>query len=496
MSSTVHDIPGVRDVFSDRVRVAIYARTSADPHKLGRPTEAQVKDVRAGCDRPGWYIVGVFVDDDRSASEYAKLEREEYARLMALVASGGTDIVAAWETSRLWRNMDEFLPARKLCRDLGVLIWIDGVLYDMRVARDRAALTREVQAAEEEADRIQARAARTTRQRAARGGVHGRLAFGYRRRYDPVTRELVEQYRCPETAPVVEEIVGRVAAGHPLLAIARDLDARGIKTPTGKARWNPATVRAIARNPVYIGVRVHNGERVAGQWPPIVERDVHAAAVAVLADPERRTQRGTAAKYLLTGLVRCGVDGCGARMHRVNGTLRSSGRAHPQYRCRTCQRPAIPQEDLENWVVEHLLCWLEAPGRWEKILAGLGQEQAARALVELREAEAELAVAYSLAEAGELSARGLALVERQQLPVMERARRQVEMARVPSELRRFVGPGAREVWASDAVTMVERRSLLQQVMLVEVLEGVRGVRSARQMSRRVRITWLLGEGSS
>jgi hypothetical protein len=50
-----------------------------------------------------------------------------------------------------------------------------------------------------------------------------------------------------------------------------------------------------------------------GQWTPIIDRVTHEMLVAILNDPAKRT-RGPGVKHLLSGLVVCGHDNCGAAL--------------------------------------------------------------------------------------------------------------------------------------------------------------------------------------
>ncbi|MDQ2789205.1 MAG: recombinase family protein [Actinomycetota bacterium] len=51
--------------------------------------------------------------------------------------------------------------------------------------------------------------------------------------FDPQTRQLIAQEPEPAEAPVVAELYRRLVAGHSLRAIARDFEARGLRTRSG-----------------------------------------------------------------------------------------------------------------------------------------------------------------------------------------------------------------------------------------------------------------------
>ena len=57
----------------------------------------------------------------------------------------------------------------------------------------------------------------------------------------------------PEEAEVVKRIFREYLEGSSLVEIARGLEADGILTAAGKAKWRPETLRNILRNEKYMG---------------------------------------------------------------------------------------------------------------------------------------------------------------------------------------------------------------------------------------------------
>jgi hypothetical protein len=109
----------------------------------------------------------------------------------------------------------------------------------------------------------------------------------------------------------------KAAAEHSLAAIARDLDARCIRSRNG-VPFSPQTLRCLLIGPVYIGKRVHSPGRrsgldrrhpeqvIDGTWAPLVSEDVFYSVQRRMADPSRRsTTRPGAARHLLRSLPVC-----------------------------------------------------------------------------------------------------------------------------------------------------------------------------------------------
>jgi site-specific DNA recombinase len=117
--------------------------------------------------------------------------------------------------------------------------------------------------------------------------------------------------------------------------VASRLTSLGVATPTGKPRWNVASVRGMLRNPAYAGRVTANRTRVAPargrksamrpagpghshaprpeeDWievpvPPIVSQETFAQVQAKLDANQQTAARNTRYEYLLRALVSCGA---------------------------------------------------------------------------------------------------------------------------------------------------------------------------------------------
>jgi len=172
----------------------------------------------------------------------------------------------------------------------------------------------------------------------------------------------------PTAAPVVQRIFAEYLTGKGLYAIAEGLTADGILSPSAhdpgrnrhrsgsRGAWSKSAVRAILRNPRYTGHQVWNRQRRdeelidvndvglghqtrmrwnhPNQWiwsenpthPAIIDAETYQAAQEAFGRTKRRAPRRTGRRYLLSGLIRCGV--CGRRM------AGQQNHDHPYYRCR------------------------------------------------------------------------------------------------------------------------------------------------------------------
>jgi len=447
------------------MRAFIYARRSYDPNNLARAIGDQTHEGRQTCERNGWIVEknGEFADPDNSASRHARKERPDYDEMVKRVEKGECDVIVSWESARLSRDITVFTRLADLCERNGVLLCLNGTLYDMRNSQQRFFAQFTVLQGGLEADTMRDRALRTMAALAREGKPTGKVPFGYVREYDPTTGKQVRQYPDEKTAPIVAELTRRVAAGETLLSLAREMKARGVPGPRAGSDWIPMTVRRLVSRPTNIGKRVHQG-RVIGDadWDPIVPEVDFYAAVKVLSDPARRTQKDSAVKHLMSGISYC-PDG-----HKLY--LLGGGRdLRKRYLCTTCRSVAIGVNTFDDLVTAAVLAYVERPEFAHALVPSTVDDGAREALHRAALLEAELAEARGLV--GKmvdgrmmLSVADFAAISAQLTTQIDEARAEAQDAAVPEVLRRFAGPGARAVW--EAATLPERRTLIREVVKV------------------------------
>jgi DNA invertase Pin-like site-specific DNA recombinase len=286
------------------------------------------------------------VSDGSSASRFATKVRKNWAEILKWVPK--VDVVMLWEPSRGDRDLETWVAFVARCRDNGTRIHATGYhdTYDPRNPRHWRALMEDGVDASYETEKMSLRIRRGVATAAVAGRPYGPTVYGYRRLHDERTGELTGQVPDEDTAPIVEEIVSRIARAEPLRAVAVDLNARGIVSPQGK-QWAPATIRGLCRHAEYLGQRAHRGKLYSAMWPAIVEEEDWHAANRVLDNPARRNHlRPGAVKWLMSGLIEC--QGC-ADGGPVGVSL--SGRyKNPRYKCRTCSGVNIDVAQVDEYM--------------------------------------------------------------------------------------------------------------------------------------------------
>jgi site-specific DNA recombinase len=376
------------------MRVAVYARVSTTRQAQAQTIEQQLDRLRAAVAERGWVLDGqhVYRDDGYSG---AGLGRPGLDRLRDHAALADLDIVLVTAPDRLARNyVHQVLLIEELAGRGCQVEFLDRPMsndpHDQLLLQIRGAV------AEYERTLI---AERMRRGRLAklRAGVllpWTRPPFGYR--VDPERPRDAAAVRVePGEAVLVAQLFDwYLEPQATLYRLARRLTGLGVATPTGKPRWNVASVRWILRNPAYAGRALTNRTRVvparqrksamqpAGpglshaprppeDWievpvPQIVSGETFAQVQAKLDVNQQSAARNTRHEYLLRALVSCGA--C-----RLSCTARQSAAGYRYYLCRghtdalraaqgqRCSSRYIPAGQLDELVWADLCALLTDP---------------------------------------------------------------------------------------------------------------------------------------
>lgn len=493
------------------MRAVIYARVSADDQRERRSVGEQEKEQREVCAHEEWSVVRVFADNDRSASRFAKKQREQYAALLRFLANGNADVLVLWESSRGSRELVEWAELLRLCRSLGVQIHVvtHGRTYDLDNPRDWRTLAEDGVDSAYESEKTRFRVMRAVRNNATSGRPHGKLLYGYERKYDGRGKFLAQVVR-EDQAAIIREAAERVVMGEPCNAIAQDFNNRNPRVLTPRAavlieraaaedqpqaaqalldeadeyRWDLTQIRRLVVNPGYVGKRVHQGRTVGDAvWPAILDEETWQACVDRLTDPARKTQRDTAVKHFLSGIAHCGVCNAVMRVQKNRGFL--------AYICADKFCVSVKQDRLDEYVTAEVRQRLVTITEAE--LDDPDQEATRLALKvkaeELQEQLEEARQQYISPAPGtpKLSAAMLARIETALQPQIDDLLRKCRAPKVSKLVRILVATP--EKW--DTATIIEKRELLRSgnvVDHIDVLTVGQG-RKSYDIADRVEIHW-------
>ena len=370
------------------MRAVIYARYSSDQQREAS-IEDQIRVCRDHIEKQGWTCTQVY--SDRAVSG-ATVLRPGYQALLEDARAKEYDAIVAEALDRLSRDQADiaYLYKQLSFLDIQLVTLAEGEITELHVGlkgtmnalflKDLAQKTR-----------------RGLEGRVRQGKSGGGLCYGY-----DVVRELDakgepirggRRINEPE-AEVVRRIFREYAAGKSPRAIAVELNAEGIPGPHGGA-WGQSTINGnrqrgigILNNELYIGRLVWNrqrfikdpttGKRQARPNPPeawvfeevpdlrIIDDGLWRAVKARQGDLKvpKRPKPGEPGfwdrrrpRYLLSGLVRCGL--CGGGYSMISQTLMGCSTARNKGTC--SNRLNIRRDALEATILAGLKSRLMEP---------------------------------------------------------------------------------------------------------------------------------------
>lgn len=449
----------------------LYGRNSKG--KKARSVGDQLTEGTELCTAHGWPIAGVFKDPDRSASRHAKKARDDFESMLEEIAAGKCRILIAFEASRYYRDLEVYVRLRNACAAAGVLLCYNGTIYDLSKREDRKATAMDAIAAEDEAEGIRDRNLRTMRRNAEARRPHGRIPYGYARRYDPDSGELLEQYPHPAYGTVITEIFTRIAAYETGYSIIKDLNERG---DTGR-EWTLCHLSDLLRCATYAGRRIHQGKDIGkANWEALVDEETWLAVQQIVNSPGRNSADDRTIKHLQSGLARCGECPEEPPLKPIKN------RGYPSYQCPDRFDTNMLEDKMDAYVEEGVIAWLSSPAAAAAFRSEQSDAAAAKMRLQVDQLNAQLAEAREAAARftadgkPELSIASLAALEARLSPLIEKAQAQIESAAVPPLLRSLVGqPNVEEIWHS--LTLSQQRSVLKRIVTIRLFKArARGVR--------------------
>ena len=342
---------------------AVYARVSSARQAKDETIGSQLAALRehaasSQLDVPEEWV---FADEGHSG---ATLVRPGLEALRDLAAQGCLDVVLVYSPDRLARKFAyQALLIEELARCGARVEFVKGPRGDS--PEDQLLVQFQGMFAEYEKAQLAGRYRRGKAWRAKTGSVNvlSGAPFGYR--YVRKTPGCGARYEViPHEAVLVAEMFRRYADdGATIADLRRWMEDQGVRTRTGKERWDRSVIWGMLRNPAYAGTAVfgktqavhepaglNRTARLAGrtvprqvrvegrpreEWtaipvPALVDQDTFNRVQQRLADNKRFAARNTKVPSLLQGLAACAS--CGYGYYRTSTTT-SSGKKIYYYRC-------------------------------------------------------------------------------------------------------------------------------------------------------------------
>ncbi|UNI72516.1 MAG: integrase [Chaetfec virus UA24_244] len=341
---------------------AAYIRVSTHDQEEYSP-ESQIKILRDYAKAHHMVLPEEFIFRDDGISGRNVKKRTAFQEMIAAAKSEDRpfEAILVWKFSRFARNQEEAIVYKSMLRkNCGVdVISISEPIMDGPFG---SLIERIIEWQDEYYSiNLGTEVRRGMAERAGRGLPVSAAPLGY-------SYQNKELAIVPEEAEAVRMIYRDFLSGTPMIAIAKKLNAMGIRTKRG-GTWENRTVRYILTNPIYIGkIRwckngandYHNSHRldssieVDGEHEAIIDRTVYDAAQKKIEEYLTR-YKGSAAKaqrqnvtHMLQGLVKCGS--CGGTMTYTGTGMNCSKYVHGK--CTVSH--FILRKKLEDWVLSSI----------------------------------------------------------------------------------------------------------------------------------------------
>ena len=350
---------------------------STDSEEQASSYEVQVEHYTQFIEKnPEWELAGIFADDGISGTNTKK--REEFNRMIEACMAGHIDMIITKSISRFARNTLDCLKYIRKLKEKNIPVFFEKENINTMDSKGEVLLTIMASLAQQESQSLSQNIKLGLQYRYQNGEVqvnHNRF-LGYTK--DEDGHLIIE----PTEAEVVKRIYREYLEGSSLLQIGRGLEADGILTAAGKAKWRPETLRKILQNEKYIGdallqknytVDFLNKKRVQNHGivpqyyvenshSPIIPRDLYMQVQeemvrrANLHSGEKRKKRVYSSKYALSSIVYC--PKCGDIYRRIAWNNR--GKHSTVWRCCTrvehgptaCDAPTIQESKLQAAVIK------------------------------------------------------------------------------------------------------------------------------------------------
>ena len=277
------------------------------------------------------------------------------------------EVILVWKFSRFTRKREHAVAFKSMLRRKGIrVVSITEHADDSPTGKLMEAIIESVD--EFYSENLAQEVVRGMREAASRGVFLGsKPPFGYRRvKVKDGVKERPTLKVDPTYAGVVKEIFESSLRGNGLKEICKELNDRGI-TNKGK-RWHRNGLHYLLTNEAYTGTAVWGRTsrrekapdpvRVENAWPALVSKELFEAVQQAMRDraPSVRRPATVGSKFLLSGLLRCGVCdrsyiGQGAKSgqfsYYVCSTLHRDGAG-------TCEARYLNAQRVEDLVVEKI----------------------------------------------------------------------------------------------------------------------------------------------
>ena len=234
--------------------VAAYARVSTEKEDQENSFERQVEHYTQIINaNPDWRLVGVYKDPGISGTRAEK--RKDFMRMIEDCRAGKIKKILVKSISRFARNTVDALQYIRELKELGISVFFENENIDTATSGGDVLLTILAAIAEQESRTISTNIKWAYQRKFQNGDIvlNTGLMLGYRRLPEDDENGMAQYAIIEEEAQIVRRIFSEYVSGVTVTRICRGLEADGILTKLGNAKWRVSTVESILQNEKYTG---------------------------------------------------------------------------------------------------------------------------------------------------------------------------------------------------------------------------------------------------
>jgi DNA invertase Pin-like site-specific DNA recombinase len=327
-------------------RAVIYCRVSTTEQTKNLSLSVQEKGCRDYCEREGYEVVAVFVDEGESAKT---IDRPKFKELLAFCRQkkNRIDAVIVNSVSRFSRDKYSHVTVRALLSRLNITLRsVTEPIDDSPTGKLVEGILSTI--AQFENDDKAVRTKKGMKEAIERGTWPFPTTLGYLK--IPQENGISKVVHDPETAPLIKQAFELFATGrYERAEVLRIVTASGLRSKKGR-KLSQQSFCSMLKNPFYAG------KLVVGQWEtdckgafePIVSNETFQLVQAILVGrrPASTPRLRSHPDFPLRHFVSCGA----CERPLTASWSRGRSNSYPYYHCanRSCKSRNIPKNELET----------------------------------------------------------------------------------------------------------------------------------------------------
>lgn len=343
-------------------KAVIYARYSS--HSQGEQSiEGQLAEAHKYAEAKGYAVIHEYID---RAMTGRNDNRDDFQKMLSDCSTRAFSVILVWKIDRFGRNREEIALNKHRAKKYGVRIEYvaesvpdspEGVIVEALLEGMAEYYSLQL------SQNIRRGYAASSAKCQCLGGPY---PLGYKA--DPKTKKFIVN---EDEVPAVRMIFESYANGKTCTEICNRLNEMGVKT-TLKREFNKNSLRKMLKNEIYIGTYKNKYATVEGGCPAIIDKELFEEVQRQLKkNHSAGAHHRTRVDYILTGKLFCGK--CGAQMVGDKG-VNAKGFEYHYYSCvnrkraRSCDLKSVPQDWIEDVVLEYIKDILDDDDAMEAIL--------------------------------------------------------------------------------------------------------------------------------